>query len=481
MGDVEELCHLSASEILARFADRSLSPVELLDAVYARADVVDATLNCWTDRRAEQAYEAARASEARWARGAAEAFALDGVPVAMKEEQPIAGEPWRLGSLLMEHEIASITHPLYDSLTAAGAVVHARTTSPEFSCAGFTHSRLWGLTKNPWNHEVSCGGSSGGAGVSLAAGLTTLATGSDIGGSIRLPSSLCGVVGFKPPHGRVPTLPPFNMDSYSHDGPMGRTVRDVALMQNVIAGSHPIDHVSMRFPPTIPLDPPSAAGMRIALARTIGDIPIEDDIDANTTAVADALRAAGAEVVEVTVPVTRAEFSLAAMIHFGAIFGASVTASAGDRAHLLTPYAVYFSEITAEASKGHTVYEGLELEARIHATIAASMAGFDALVCPTIGCAGWEAGEDYTSRKLVVNGEEMGRYIEAALTLPFNIASRHPVLSVPSGLARNGVPTGVQIVAHTYDDATAFRVGAALERELGWWNDPSWRPSGVSA
>ena len=472
----DELCYLTASEAVQRFADRTLSPVELLDALYARADEIGSELNAWTDRRVEQAYSAAHASAERWARGPDAALPLDGVPVAMKEEQPIDGEPWRLGSLLMEHEIATVTHPLYELLVGAGAVVHARTTTPEFSCAGFTHSRLWGLTKNPWNHEISCGGSSGGSGVSLAAGLAPLATGSDIGGSIRVPAALNGVVGFKPPHGRVPTLPPFNLDTYSHDGPMGRSVADVAMMQNVIAGAHPADHISMRFPPVLPLEPAPIRGMRIALARTIGDIPIADDVDANTNTVADALRAAGAQVVEVLVPVTRAEFSTAALIHFGTIFGASVTAAAGDRADLLTPYAAYFSEISTSVAAQHSVYEGLEREAAIHATIATAMAGFDALVCPTLACGGWEAGEDYTERKLVIAGVELERYIEGALTLPFNIASKHPVLAVPSGRASNGVPTGVQIVGQTFDDAAVFRIGAALERELGWWRDPSWRP-----
>jgi aspartyl-tRNA(Asn)/glutamyl-tRNA(Gln) amidotransferase subunit A len=105
------------------------------------------------------------------------------------------------------------------------------------------------------------------------------------------------------------------------------------------------------------------------------------------------------------------------------------------------------------------------------------MDGFDAMICPTLTCGGWLAGETYLERALVVNGVALERYIQAALTLPFNIASKHPVLAVPSGIAANGVPTGVQIVARTYDDVTAFRVGAALEAELGWWGDPAWRPA----
>ena len=117
--------------------------------------------------------------------------------------------------------------------------MHARTTTPEFSCAGFTHSRLWGVTRNPWNPECAVGGSSGGSAAALACGTTTLASGSDIGGSIRMPASFNGVVGFKPPFGRVPKDPPYNLDQYCHEGPLARTVADCALFQNVISGAAP--------------------------------------------------------------------------------------------------------------------------------------------------------------------------------------------------------------------------------------------------
>ncbi len=118
----------------------------------------------------------------------------------------------------------------------AGGIVHARTTTPEFSCAPVTWTKLWGVTRNPWHPDYSPGGSSGGSGAALAAGSTTLATGSDIGGSIRIPASFCGVVGFQPPYGRVPEVEVFNLDHYCHEGPMARTVADCALLENVIAG-----------------------------------------------------------------------------------------------------------------------------------------------------------------------------------------------------------------------------------------------------
>ena len=220
-----ELHWISATEALDRFARKELSPVELLDAVLARAEVVEPSINAFTEQLRDEAYAAARESERRYA-GGGDVRPRGGIPLVLKEEQPIAGRTLEEGSLVEKGVVAELTHPVADRVLAAGAVVHARTTTPEFSCAPFTHTELWGVTRNPWNLAMSPGGSSGGSGASLAAGSTVLATGSDIGGSIRLPSSFCGVVGFKPPFGRVPGLAPFNQDTYCADGPMGRTVAD---------------------------------------------------------------------------------------------------------------------------------------------------------------------------------------------------------------------------------------------------------------
>ena len=145
--------------------------------------------------------------------------------------------------------------------------MHARTTTPEFSCAGYTHSKLWDVTRNPWNPSVAVGGSSGGAGASLASGTSLLASGSDIGGSIRIPASINGVVGFKPPHGRVPTGPPFNLDRFCHDGPLARTVADCVLFENVLAGPHALDVTSLRPKVRIPAQ---TEGHRRVAHRALG-------------------------------------------------------------------------------------------------------------------------------------------------------------------------------------------------------------------
>ncbi|MFE3448789.1 amidase [Nonomuraea sp. NPDC059194] len=451
------LCYLSATEAHALMSRRELSPVELLTAVIDRAEVVEARVNAFTERLYESAMEQARAAETAYLNGTARP--LEGIPVAVKEEQPIEGHTHEEGSLLLKGVIAEATHPVVSRITQAGGIIHARTTTPEFSCAGFTHSRLWGVTRNPWNLDCSPGGSSGGSGASLAAGTSLLATGSDIGGSIRIPASFCGVVGFKPPFGRVPALPPFNLDQYCHDGPMARTVADVALLQNVIAGPHPWDVVSIRPKLELPPFTGDVRGLRVALSVTLGDYVVEPDIVANTLAAAEALRAAGAIVEEVELPWTRKQIMAAADAHFGGIFGAGIGELAAAHADQLTGYTRAFANTRPELS----FYQGLELEGEIYRPLGELLERYDALLCPTTAVSAFPAEHD--GGPLAIDGES-GHYMLGVMTIPFNIASRCPVLSVPSGLAANGVPTGVQLVGRTYDDVTVFQIASCLEAAL---------------
>ncbi len=471
-----ELHYLSATEVLRAFRSRELSPVDVFDAVVARSDAVEPTVNALLERDVAQGRAAAAAAAERYAGHGAPPGPLEGLPVVLKEETSIAGRSLRLGSLVTEGLVADETHPVAERVLAAGALVHARSTTPEFSCAAFTHSTLWGITRNPWNPEFTPGGSSGGSGAALASGTAYLASGSDIGGSIRIPASFCGVVGFKPPYGRVPELPPFNLDTYCHEGPMGRTVADVALFQNVISGPHAEDHASLPAVP-IPAVLGDVRGMRIALAVTLGDFPIDTEVESNTRDFATALRDAGAAVEEVTVPISRAEVTSAALAHYGSLMGPSMVELCEPDDARLMPYTREFLARSSAELEKVGLYGGLILESRVHRALAEVFEDHDALICPTLGTTGFAAGDDYVGHGITVGGIEVELYIFAALTPVFNIASRHPVLNVPSGRASNGIPTGVQVVARTYDDVTAFQVGAAAERELGLWSDPAWRPN----
>jgi amidase len=469
---VTELHYLSATDALARFRSRELSPVELMEAVIARAEAVEPTVNALCHTFYDEAREAARAAEARYASGDGAARPLEGLPVAIKEEEAVAGQPWTQGSLLYKDLVAQHTSAFAQRHLDAGAIVHARTTAPEFSCAGFTQSRIHGVTRNPWNPAFGVGGSSGGSGAALAAGTATLASGSDIGGSIRIPASFNGVVGFKPPYGRVPVDPPFNLDAYCHCGPLARTVADCALYENVVAGPHHSDITTLRPKLVLPDAFDGVGGLRVALSQDLGDWPVDDDVRANTLAAAEALRAAGAIVDEVDVRVPRREVDVAAAIHFNAMFVAWIRQQVAEHPDEVTRYPGALARWCEEVAGGRTFADGLEIEARLYAPVGALLDEYDALICPTVGTAGLDADDDYAEHGLDVGGEHVPFYMGGIITPVFNVMSRCPVLAVPSGRAGNGVPTGLSIAGRTYDDETVLRLGAALERERPWGERP---------
>jgi aspartyl-tRNA(Asn)/glutamyl-tRNA(Gln) amidotransferase subunit A len=338
--------------------------------------------------------------------------------------------------------------------------------TPEYSTAGWTHSKLWGVTRNPWNPGLSPGGSSGGSGAALATGSATLASGSDIGGSIRIPASFCGVVGFKAPFGRNPGDAPWNLDHYCSDGPLGRTVADVAWFQNQLSGPHPRDGASVRPAPVIPERLEPIDGWRVALSYDLGCFDVDAEVVENTRAAADVFREAGAVVEEVDVPWRIEDIRAAAYTHWAHMFVADVIGAPEHRDDF-TAYAWAMAEKYSAAAERTSIHEGLEREAAISAALGEILERYDVLVCPTNAVTGWIAGDDYLDG-FEIAGRRHPDIDDGFMTHPFNICNRSPVLSVPSGFASNGVPTGIQIVGRTYDDLMVFRAGAAYERVRPW-------------
>jgi Asp-tRNA(Asn)/Glu-tRNA(Gln) amidotransferase A subunit family amidase len=468
---MSDLHYLSATEARALFEAGTVSPVELMTAVIERAEAVEPKINAFPVTLYSEALDQARDAERRYRAGTARP--LEGIPVAVNEEAPIAGQPNELGSLLLRGTVADKTAVFVQRIIDAGGIVHARSATPEFSSAPVTWSKLWGVTRNPWNLDYSPGGSSGGSAAALAAGSTTLATGSDIGGSIRIPSSFCGVAGFKPPYGRVPEVEIFNLDHYCHEGPLARTVSDCALLENVIAGPHPSDVASIRPKLEIPADLESARGLRVAFSTDLGCFDVAPEVVACAEEAAERLRAAGASVETVSLPWSLDVLKRAARIHFGVIMAGSIAAQFGELDDRFTPYVRGLVDSSKKISTEDFV-EGLVLEGRIYEPLGALLEQYDALLCPTFAVAGlpaeWQLSEPLPNRS-------SDDWLDVMMTVPFNIASRCPVLNVPAGLSPDGVPIGMSVVARTYDDVTAFRVAAAHEQQLGWWADGGPRPA----
>lgn len=460
-----------ATELLAGFRALEFSPLEVLEAQILRIETHNGDratgINAFTETMLDAARtQASNAAEryVRLAREGGTAPALLGLTVAAKEKHGIAGLTLEQGLAAHRGRIATEDHPVIERIKAAGGIIHARTTSPEFSCATTTHSPMWGITRNPWNTQASPGGSSGGSGAALAAGFTTLATASDIAGSTRIPAGFTGTVGYKAPYGRIPAAGVLAADWYRGDGPMGRTVADTALLASVMSGLHRADHRSWGphgiNPHALGDD---VAGLRIGLSITLGDYPVAAEIRENTLKVARALEAAGAVVVPVELPWSTERITETTFAHFGHILGPAMAAETAGTESELASYTARFIKDAAAAAQLHSLLDSLAMDQALQQELATAMEGLDALLCPTSAVTSLVADGNYLDG-IDAGERHLDHYWEAHLTSPFNVANRNPVLSVPSGLAADSVPTGVQVVAHPFDEAMAFRVAAAVEQ-----------------
>lgn len=465
----DELCYLSAMAALKLFKARKLSPVELLNAQINRAARINPKINCFADQYFDEAMVRAKASETRYAKRQ-KAAALDGIALAVKDAQRVGGKRTTHGSLIFK-DAAPDGHsdPMIARLEKAGANIFARTTTPEFCLSGACHSRIWGVTHNPWNLEYGPGGSSGGSAAALAAGLTTLATGTDIGGSIRIPAAACGVVGFKPPHGRNPDGPPANFDRFNHCGPMTRTVADAALMQNITSGPHPLDHDSLRTRIKLPIEAKSIKGMKIAYSIDFGYVNVDAEVRQNTLGAIDVFKSLGAIVEEVdlgwTEDVDHDCMHWYNMMHFGR----QTIWHQKDSAHLMTDYALKFAAAAARNSGMDDIHKPWARTHAMYQTLGPVLARNDVFICPTNNLPALKADHDPWDASFTINGKKADPEYGWVMTHQFNMLHNLPVLAVPSGFAASGVPTGIQIVGRSYDDVRVFRAGLAYEHALGGW------------
>ncbi|MEX2296986.1 MAG: amidase [Dongiaceae bacterium] len=468
-----ELCYMPATEALTRFRARTLSPVDIVTAQIARAEATEPIINAYCNRYFDEALDRARKAESRYAKPGGRPRALEGLTLAIKDEADVKGQRSTNGSLVHKDHIATRTNPAIDRLLRAGAIAIGRTTCPEFCSAWITDTRIHGTTRSPWNQAFTCGGSSGGSGAVLAAGSATLATGSDIGGSIRVPASLCGVVGFKPPHGRNPNDPPFSLDSYNVIGPLTRTVADAALMQNVTAGAHPHDIAAIRPKLRLPAESGGIEGWKIGYSLDFGFWPIDSDVREQTMAALQALESAGAVVEPVDI-VWTSELQKACMGYLDHLFGGAMQRYERRYRELLCDYTHWYAD-RAGTTTAEDFLHAFDMAAAFHDQMGPMLERYQAFVCPTVSAAAVKA-DQRPWEKMQVAGRTIDTDYDWPLTYPFNMLGRLPVLAVPAGIGRDGLPVGIQIVARAFDDTRCFRVAAALERVRPWLDTPTRRP-----
>lgn len=466
--DRGSLCSLPATELAAAIRAKEVSPVEATDAVLERIEALNPAVNAFVTVTDELARETAREAEAAVLRGD-ELGLLHGVPYSLKDLTSTKGIRTTYGSLLFADNVPDEDDLVAVRLREAGGVLVGKTNTPDQGCKGVTDNKLFGATSNPWALDRTPGGSSGGAGAAVAAGMAPLAEGSDFAGSIRIPASFCGVVGLKPSDGRIPVVPhvtiwhPVNF-CY---GPLTRTVADAALMLDVLAGPDARDPRSLAdgagdFSAVV-ADGPSVAGLRVAWTPDLGFAPVEPVVRETCARALATLESLGCSVEEVAVDFADSleAYRLLNANLRAALMDGYYPARKDDLDPLLS-WRVEFArgKTAADAAKAEMVQTG------IYQRLWRLFEEYDLLLTPTTPTPPFPLGMDNPPE---IAGTPIGTppFEMLPLTFLFNM-SGHPACSVPAGWTDDGLPVGLQIVGGWRDDAAVLRAAAAFEQAAPW-------------
>ncbi len=456
----DTLAYLSAIDLADLIRRKQVSPVEVVEAVLGRIEWLNPRLNAYCTVTADAAMTAARAAEAAVLRGDP-LGPLCGVPFSVKDLVITRGVRTAFGSRIYAQHIPDEDAPVVERLRAAGAIMVGKTTTPEFGWKGATDSPLTGVSRNPWDPTKTPGGSSGGAAAAVAIGLAPLAVGTDGGGSIRIPASFCGVFGLKPTCGLVPVYPAPNTGTLSHVGPMTRSVRDAALMLQVMAGPDDRDPVS--FPATGidftgGLDA-GIRGLRVAWSPTFGYAKVAPEVRALAETAAKRFQDFGCQVEEVERIFADPDPIWAPLFYAGV--AARLEPFLAEWRDRIDPGLL---EVVEEGNR----LSGVELtkasfaRAAFYQEVRQFFQRYDLLLSPTLAvppfAAGMERPPDYPAGS---------RLSWVAFTYPFNLTG-HPAATVPCGFTADSLPIGLQIVGRRLQDGLVLRASAAFEAALPW-------------
>ncbi|HEX7035265.1 MAG TPA: amidase [Pseudomonadales bacterium] len=452
-----DLLDLGALEMRQKYLAGELSPVEVTRAMLAQIERLNPDVNAYCLVDPPITLAAARESERRYRDGAPRGL-LDGVPVAVKDVFLTPMWPTLKGSRVIEpaatlgRESSSVR-----ALDRHGYVPLGKTTTPEFGWKGVTDSPCCGISRNPWDFERTPGGSSGGSGAAVALGMGALALGTDAGGSIRIPAGFCGVVGHKPTFGEVPHWPGSPFGTLAHAGPMTWTVRDAALLMNVLTEADPRDPLAA---PRRRVDYLAAIeggieGTKIAYSPTLGYVDVQPDVADAVARAVRVLEALGAQVTETDPGFTD---PLAA---FGHLFYGGAANALRDigpkRRASMDPQLVRVAEKAAQRSMMDYL-EAVNERTALSERMAVFHQRYDLLVTPTLPITAFAAG-----REVPENWHSTRWPSWTPFTYPFNMTGQ-PALSVPCGFDGAGLPIGLQIVGARFDDERVLRAGHAYQQ-----------------
>lgn len=456
---MHELIRKSAREVVALLAARQVSPLELIDLAAERIAATDGPVNALPTRCYERARERARVLMAHPPKSPPPGF-LHGLPIAIKDLSDVEGVRTTHGSPIFADTIATRSDIMVETLERQGAVVIAKSNTPEFGAGAQTFNEVFGTTTNPWNTRLTPGGSSGGAAAALAAGQVWLATGSDLGGSLRTPASFCGVVGLRPSIGRVacgPTALPFQ--TLAVNGPMGRSVGDVALLLDAMAGRHALDPLSLPAPATpfqAAVDEPLPP-RRIAYSTTLGLCPVAHEVAEICRRAAFRFTEFGTAVVENCLDFGPAEDTFQTLR--GALFAALRAPLLKTHRDKLKPEVIWNIEhglaLTAERICAAERERGA-----LYQRTATFFQTYDLLATPTAVAPPFDHRLRYLEE---VEGERFATYISWIIPTFAVTLTGCPAISIPCGFTASGLPVGLQLVARPGAEAELLAAARLFE------------------
>ena len=458
----DELYRLTALEAVRRLRSGEVTPLDLIDAVERRAAAVNGIVNALVT----PAYDRARDHARRlMALPPAERGMLAGLPVGIKDLNDVAGVRTTYGSPIFADNVPTASDIMVETIESRGGIVVGKTNTPEFGAGANTFNPVFGETLNPWNPALNAAGSSGGSAAALATGIVALATGSDLGGSLRTPASFCSVVGFRPSPGRVANGPAEQrFNDLSVEGPMARNVLDAALLLDAMAGWHVQDPVSLPAPPEpfLAVAQRKRKPKRIALSIDLGGVtPIDPATRAIVRQAADLLTEAGIDIVE------------ASPDFHGAMEAFHVLRGLGYATNMSTLLAHHRDKLKSDviwnieqgmALTAERIGKAMLRRSRLYGEVVKFFAEYDFLLAPAACCPPNPIEERWVHE---VDGHRFENYI-GWLTLPAVVTmSTCPALALPAGFTDDGRPVGIQLVGAPRGDAEVLSAGAAIEDILG--------------
>lgn len=456
----------TAEDLIAEVRDGHAAPSDIARSVLDDIQVLDGSLNCFASLNPDDVMAQASVLDGRLAKGET-LGPLAGLPVSVKDLIVAKGHPTAFGSLTMKGNVVDLDASVVERLRAAGAVILGKTTTSEFGCKAVGDSPLTGITSNPWNTDKTPGGSSCGAAALVAAGLTPVAIGTDGGGSIRIPASLTGLVGFKGHYGRVPAYPAAAVPTLIHIGPLSRRVRDAALMMSVISGFDERDPFSIAGPKPDYLGACErwSKGLRVAYSPTLGYARPDPQVTEIVEAGLGRLEAAGCDIDVVEhvfddpVEIWKTEF-------YSGV-GTRLKTAMETRRDDLDPAvagaleSIYSLSVTDYYER---VFERFQFRDRVRAFFEE----YDILATPALPVTAFDVGRNVPPGHEDRDAVSWGYY-----SYPFNLTGQ-PAISVNAGFDADGLPVGLQLVARPYAEETLFSLAAAFEEHDP---EPDRRPS----